>query len=173
MDFYRIGEKLISLQKLNRLIDKVFKLRMQGFSQQETAQRLNLDRSFISRLETLGEVRKGKKIAVIGFPLKNLEELEEISDQAGVDFTLFMNNKDRWELVQKGSGLDFFERIMQILTVLKEFDLLVLISSKKWFQVAEALFDKELVFLELGRSPIEADCHLDPARYKRLISELI
>lgn len=173
MDFFRVGEKLISLQKIVRLVKKVLKLRTRGFSQQEVAQRLDLDRSFISRLETLGEVRKGKKLAVVGFPIKNKEEIERISDEAGIDFILLMSNEERWNLVKNRSGMDFFDRVMQILTMLREFDAIIVIGSDKWLQIAEALFDKELFFVELAPSPIEQDCYFDPERYKGLLSELL
>ena len=58
---FRIGDKLISLDRAERLLEQVLKLRSQGFSQQEVARRLCLDRSFISRLESAGEIRKGKR----------------------------------------------------------------------------------------------------------------
>ena len=61
MDFLRIGSKLLSRQKLNQAIDKILEMRVQGNSQTEVAGILGVDRSFISRLEALGEVNRGQR----------------------------------------------------------------------------------------------------------------
>jgi len=65
----RIGEKLVSVDRARRLLERVLNLRAQGLSQQEVARRLSLDRSFISRLEAISEVRKGKRVAGMRLPL--------------------------------------------------------------------------------------------------------
>lgn len=173
MEFFRVGEKLISLQKIIKQVVKIFKLRARGFSQQEVAQRLSIDRSFISRLETLGEVRKGKKVAAIGFPLKNKDEIEEISKKAGVELTILMNDVERWDFVRQKSAMDFFNAIMQIIAKLRDYDLVILIGSDKWLNLADALLNNEVIFLDLGKSPIEQDCYLDPERYKVLLDKLL
>lgn len=67
-DFFRAGDKLLNRVKLDRIVDRIFQLRVSGLSQQEVAQRVGCDRSFVSRLESLAEVRKGGSLAVIGFP---------------------------------------------------------------------------------------------------------
>ena len=68
VDLLRIGEKLISTSRIHRTVDQILELRSQGQSQQEVAEQIGVDRTFISRLEGLGEVRKGGRVAVIGFP---------------------------------------------------------------------------------------------------------
>ncbi|HAI51924.1 MAG TPA: transcriptional regulator, partial [Firmicutes bacterium] len=83
--FFRIGDKLLNRTKLDRIIDRIFELRISGLSQQEVAQRVGCDRSFISRLESLAEVRKGGSLAVIGFPLSNTGELKALCRELGVD----------------------------------------------------------------------------------------
>ncbi|GFR35632.1 helix-turn-helix domain-containing protein [Thermobrachium celere] len=59
MDFVKIGDKIISKSRINKKIDEIIELRSKGYSQQEVAKELDIDRTFISRLESLGEVRKG------------------------------------------------------------------------------------------------------------------
>ena len=76
MDLVRIGSKLISRSRIIRRLDEILQMRVSGKSQQETAEALGVDRSFISRLEALGEVRKGGRVALIGFPIENKAELE-------------------------------------------------------------------------------------------------
>ena len=87
-DFFRIGDKLLNRTKLDGIVDRIFDLRISGLSQQEVAQRVGCDRTFISRLESLAEIRKGGSLAVIGFPLGNTEELEHLCQELGVEYTL-------------------------------------------------------------------------------------
>ena len=77
----RVGDKLINRQKIYRTVDQILMLRRQGLSQQETANQVGVDRTVISRLENMGEVRKGKSVALIGFPIDNCEELRQVARQ--------------------------------------------------------------------------------------------
>ncbi|GAG04097.1 unnamed protein product, partial [marine sediment metagenome] len=84
MRFIRIGEKVISKEKLNKEINKILELRTKGVTQEGVARKLGVERTFVSRLESLGEIRKGKKIALIGFPIKNKEELTCLAKELGI-----------------------------------------------------------------------------------------
>ena len=81
-----IGDKIINRQKVHQAVDAILDMRGRGLSQQDVAKEIGVDRTLISRLETLGEVRKGGLIAVIGFPVKNCEELQSMARQEGVTF---------------------------------------------------------------------------------------
>lgn len=172
-ELVRVGEKIISMGRIEDAVKQILELRAAGFSQQEVAGRLGLDRTFISRLETLGEVRKGKRLAVIGFPLLNHDEISRIAASRGVEFAWLMSEKERWELVQGQSALDFFDYIMEKIAALRRFDLVVFIGSKKWQKIAEALLDCQVIFLELGSSPITEDCTLDPHRFAQILEQVI
>jgi len=169
---FRVGEKLISLNKAVRLIEKTLELREKGASQQETAKKLRLDRSFVSRLETIGEIRKGNRIAVIGFPLANNELLTAICREYGLDFYLLLNNEQRWELVQDKQALDFFNTALDLVTRLREFDTLIMITSDKWYRLAEALLDLQIIQIDLGQTPIESDRTIDPQLLKDTIEQV-
>jgi len=172
---FRIGEKLISLDKTVRLVERALELREKGLSQQDAANRLQLDRSFVSRLESLGEIRKGNRIAVIGFPVLNVVELTEICREYGLDLYMILNNNERWELVRDKQALDFFNSMLELVTRLREFDTLIMITSNKWFYLAEALLDIQIIHLELGQTPIERDLPVDREMFentlKRVLSE--
>ncbi len=172
-ELVRIGEKIISIDKIEDTIKQILELRAAGFSQQEAAGRLGLDRTFISRLETLGEVRKGKRLAVIGFPLRNFEEIDRIAKSRGVEFTWLMSEKERWDLVEGQSALEFLDLIMEKIAVLQRFDLAIFIGSRKWQKITEALLDCPVVFLELGSSPITEDCTLAPQRFKEILEQVL
>ncbi|MDW7738432.1 MAG: transcriptional regulator [Bacillota bacterium] len=154
---FRIGEKMVSLEKASRIVEKALDLREQGYSQQESAKRLQLDRSFVSRLESVGEIRKGNRVAVIGFPLANRDTIADICRAAGLDFYLLMTNEERWDMVRDKQALDFFNRVLELVKRLREFDTLIMITSDKWRQLAEALLDIQIVYINLGSTPIQED----------------
>ncbi|GAW92881.1 helix-turn-helix domain-containing protein [Calderihabitans maritimus] len=172
MDFVRIGDKLISRNKIENFIDRILEMRVQGLSQQEVAKHLNIDRSFISRLERLGEVRKGQRIAIVGFPLKNKEELQEVIEEEGVDFHLLMTEEERWQFVREKSGLELFNEIMDLIAKVRAYDVVIFLGSNKRIKFIEALLDKEVISVEIGKSPIEEDKYVDPSLLKEIIQKV-
>jgi len=173
MNHFRIGEKMISPRKIEETVFKVLNLRSQGLSQQEVADRLSLDRSFISRLESIGEVRRGGRIALIGFPLSNREALREVAEKWGIDYILLMSDEERWRFLENKSGIDLFNQVMGIISSLRDYNTLVIIGSSKWKNLAEALLDAEIVFLELGETPIEGDREVDPGQLEDILRQLV
>jgi len=172
MDIIRIGDKLISLRKINLVLERIFKLRCQGFSQQETARQLGVDRTFISRMETLGEVRRGRRIAVVGFPVANKEELKNMLQQEGVEYTLILNDAERWELVRNKNGLELFNYLMEVVTRLREYDVVIIIGSDYRIKVSEALLGREAIGFTIGTSPIHGDRVVDRERMRQLVRQL-
>ncbi|HOA36056.1 MAG TPA: transcriptional regulator [Bacillota bacterium] len=169
----RIGEKLVSVDRARRLLERVLNLRAQGLSQQEVARRLSLDRSFISRLEAISEVRKGKRVAVIGFPVENKDELTGICQELGLDFFLLMTNRERWELVEGKQALDFLNEVLELITRLREYEILVMATSERWYRLAEALLDCQILYVNLGPTPVSEDMQVDPERFRNLIEQLL
>lgn len=168
-EFYRIGEKLISMEKLNRTIARIMSLRSEGLSQQEVAVRFGVDRSFVSRLETLGAVRKGARLAVVGFPVKNKEEILSLLKETGVDFSLIMTNAERWRFVQEKSGLQLFNEVMRLVAEIRSYDVVILIGSRQRINWSAALLDKEVIGIVLGESPLTEDKYVDPGHLRDLI----
>ncbi len=169
-DFIRVGEKLISLEKINRAIAQMLTLRSRGCSQQEVADRFGVDRSFVSRLERLGAVRKGDRIAVIAFPIANKEEITDLLKDLGVDYILVMTNEERWRFIEEKSGLELFNEVMQIFSEVKSCDTVVIAGSRQRIQWAAALLEKDVIGIDLGESPLTCDQHLDPQKLRQLIS---
>ncbi len=169
----RIGEKLISIDKAERLLERMLTMRSQGFSQQEVARRLSLDRSFVSRLESAGEIRKGKRVAVVGFPIQNTAELTEICLSLGLDYHMLLNNRERWALVEDKQALDFFNQMLEVVTRLRGYDTLVLLTSERWYHLAEALLDIQIVFVKLGPTPVQEDCRVEPSQFRSTLQQVI
>jgi len=169
MDFIRIGDKIISRSKINKIIDKIFELRSRGWSQQDIADEIATDRSFISRLETLAEIRRGKRIALIGFPVANKEEITRVAEQEGVELVFLMSEKERWGFVEDRNGLELFNAIMTLLAQIREFDVVIILASNKRVKLVESLLDKEVISIEIGASPIGEDKYVSPEKVTEII----
>ncbi|MCL4515259.1 MAG: transcriptional regulator [Firmicutes bacterium] len=172
MDFVRIGEKLINRNKLLHKIDQILELRVKGLSQQETAEEVGVDRTFVSRLETLGEVRKGGKIALIGFPIKNKDEIQKVAEREGVDFIYLLTNSERWNYVKTEGGLEILNHVISVITRLREHDLVIFLGSNMRLKEIEEILGNEVVGIEIGESPIAEDKFVDPEELAELIRKL-
>ncbi len=169
MGLFRIQDKTISWNKIALTLKKALTLRSRGFSQQETADRLAIDRTFISRLEKIGELRKGQSIACVGFPLKNKAEIQHILEQEGVDFTLLMTEKERLDYVNERSGKDVLNELMDLIAKTREYDVVILMGSNERLRLIESILDTQVVPIELGASPLTEDKWVDPLLLKRIL----
>lgn len=168
-DLFRIGEKLISSEKLYRIIGQILEQRSRGLSQQDVAGRFGVDRSFVSRLEGLGSVRKGSSLAVFGFPVKNKDEIQALLTELGVDFSLIMTEAERWRFVQEKSGIELLNEIMGLVSRVRVYDVVIVIGSHQRIRWCAALLDKEVVGVEIGETPITEDRSVDLDRLRSLI----
>lgn len=170
-DLWRIGDKLVSRERLVRAIDRIMEMRARGRSQQEVAKLFGVDRSFVSRLETLGEVRRGSRVAVVGFPVANRAEVEAAARQAGADWVLLMSNEERWRYARERSGDRLFNELMEVLSQLSQFDRVIFLGSDMRIRLVEAILGSDRVIgVSLGPSPIADDVQVDPGRIAALVS---
>jgi len=169
MEFYRIQDKIVSWNKISSTLKKALVLRTRGFSQQEVADRLAIDRSFISRLEKIGELRKGQSIACVGFPIKNKDEIERLLEREGVDFIFLMTEKERLDYVNKRSGKDVLNELMDLIAKAREFDVVILIGSDTRLKLIESILDAQVIPIEIGTSPIVEDKWVDPELLKKIL----
>lgn len=171
LDLMRIGEKIISRRQIDRWISRILSLRLQGYSQQEIAQNLKIDRTFISRLEGLGELRKGGGVAVLGFPVANVRDLESVCQNYGVDWWLLLTEAERLAFVKRG-GLEMFNEVMDILAKVRSYDTVVVLGSNKRVQLVEALLDRDVYPVILGESPLKQDVTVDLEEFEGIIKAL-
>ncbi|KYZ78285.1 transcriptional regulator [Anaerosporomusa subterranea] len=168
----RIGDKLINRQKIYRTVDQILSLRCQGLSQQEVANQVGVDRTVISRLENMGEVRKGKTVALIGFPIHNCEELQQVARQEGIDYCLLLTEKQRWQFLQEKSGVELFDAIMRIIAEIRSNDTVIILGSNMRIKLIEAMLDKEVIGVQIGESPIAEDKYLEPAILRDIVRKI-
>ncbi|HEX6971418.1 MAG TPA: transcriptional regulator [Limnochordia bacterium] len=172
-ELVRIGEKLVNRSRIHRRVDEILSLRAEGASQQSVAECLGIDRAFISHLERLGEVKKGGRVAVIGFPVANTEELRAVAQARGVEWILLMNNRERWGFVADKSGAELFNGVMEIISELQGYDAVVFIGSDMRIRLAKSVLGADAVIgWELGPSPITEDRYVDPEALDRLLRGL-
>nr|WP_245302336.1 transcriptional regulator [Symbiobacterium terraclitae] len=154
------------------MVDRMLELRAQGHSQQEVAEILDVDRTLISRLESVGEMRKGKKIALVGFPVKNGPELTQMAQAEGVDFILLMSDQERLDFARSQNGIEVLNQVMRLIARARECDAVIFIGSDQRLKMVEALVGPHVIGIEIGRSPMSEDVYVDPDRVRSLIRSL-
>lgn len=172
MDFIRIQDKIISWQKIENTLQKILQMRGKGFSQQEVADRLSIDRTFISRLEGIGELRKGQTIACIGFPLSNKDEIAEILQKEGVDFILLMSEQERLEFVNQRSGKELLNELMDLIAEARRYEVIICIGSDERLKLMAGVLDGQVICIEIGTSPITEDKWLDPNEIRKILRSI-
>lgn len=170
--FTHIGDKIINRQKLHQAIDEILDLRSRGLSQQDVAKQIGVDRTLISRLETLGEIRKGGSVAIIGFPVKNRDELKSMARQEGVDYCFLLSESERWDYVQSKTGIELLNTIMEIISTLRKYDVVIILGSNMRTKLMATLLDKEVIGVEIGESPIAEDKYVDPESIRKIIKQM-
>ena len=172
MQFIRIGGKIISKEKLNREINKILELRTKGLTQEGVARKLGVERTFVSRLESLGEIRKGKKIALVGFPIKNKEELTLLAEKLGIEYVLLLTQEERFEFVKKKGKNELFDEIMKIIVNLADFDLIIFIGSDARVPVVEKIFSVQVIGMIIGHSPIKESKYVNPEKIIEIVKQV-
>lgn len=170
MDIIRIQDKIINRQKINDSIDRILQLRSLGYSQQEVAQRMSVDRTFISRLEGMGEVRKGKTIACIGFPIQNKDEIQSLLEREGVDFIMLMTEEERLDYVRRRSGKEMLDELVDLIGRMHSFDTVIAIGSDNRIKLIQGVLDSEVITVEIGTSPITENKWVDPCQISKILA---
>ncbi|MDD4801765.1 MAG: transcriptional regulator [Syntrophomonas sp.] len=172
MDFIRVQDKIISWQRIETSLKKILEMRSRGMSQQEVAERLAIDRTFISRLEGIGELRKGQTLACIGFPVINKNEIHEILKKEGVDFILLMTEQERLDFVNRYSGKELLNESMDILARIRQYEVVICLGSDERVKLIEGMLDAEVISVEIGTSPITEDKWVDPQKIRKILRSI-
>lgn len=169
MRFFRIGEKVVSQEKLFDALVDILADREAGATQEEVARSHGVQRSFISFLETLGEVRRGARIALVGFPVANAEEVRALAEEHGIDFVLVFNQAER-EGIEGSSGSEVFNRLLETLATLRDYDVIILAASDWRIELIERILGKEVVGIPLGPTPLRTDVPVDIAGLEEILA---
>ena len=171
MELIRIGDKIISLSKVDRAVRDILQARSEGHSQGEVAQQLGVDRAFVSHLEGLGEIRKGRSIAVVGFPVANKMALASLLAELGVERALLMTEAERQAFVRHRSGVELVNEIFRLAEEFRQYEVIILIGSEPRIRLLRAFVsaNREVIGLALGQGPLDHDVAVDLTRVRTVI----
>ncbi len=160
MKLYRIGEKVVSLDKLVDAIERILEARERGSTQEQAALSNGVQRSFVSFVESLGEIRRGPRVALVGFPIANAPEVRAVAESHAVDFVLVFSQAER-EVMAGASAADVFNRVLETLAELTDYDVIVLMASDWRIRTVEKILGRDVIGLTLGPSPITEGVSVD------------
>jgi phosphoglycolate phosphatase-like HAD superfamily hydrolase len=166
--FYRIGDKVVGREKLIDQLEAILADREGGATQHEAATAHGVDRSFVSWLENLGEVRRGKRVAFVAFPVANVAEVRQACDEHGVEFSMVVSQAER-EGFEAGRADRMFNLVLDTLANLKGFDVVILMASTKRTGAIEKILGSEVICRDLGPSPLRHDVAVDIAELNDLL----
>jgi len=165
---YRIGDKVVSESKLHDAIAAILEEREGGATQEDVAHSHEVQRSFVSFLETLGEVRRGDRVALVGFPVANADDVKALAEKHALDFVLVLSQQER-ELIESGDATRVFNQLLETIATLRDYDTLVLLASDWRIKTMEKILGTEVVGIPLGTSPLRTDVPVDLERLDRVL----
>jgi len=169
---YRIGNKVVSLEKLTDAIAAILEDRESGSTQLEAAVTHGVQRSFVSFLESLGEVRRGPRVALVGFPVANCDEVRAAAERHALDLVLVMS-QDQRESIESGPAYDIFNQLLETLAALRDFDVVILLASDWRIKTVEHILGTEVVGLPLGTSPLRHDVTVDISQLDEVLDAVM
>lgn len=155
------------------MINRILQLRAGGSTQVQVAEKLGVDRSFISRLEGLGEVREGRRVALLGFPVANVEEVTRLAKEVGVDYVYLLSQSERDELGREMSGAEVFNELMEVMARLVDYDVVVFLGSDLRISLMGRIFGPRLIGVPLGESPLKQSVAVDLKLLEEILSHAI
>lgn len=172
MRMFRIGDKVVSRDKLIDSLETILEDRESGATQEEAARHAGVQRSFVSFLETLGEVRRGPKVALVAFPVSNVDEVRSLAEEYALDFVLVLSQDER-ESIESGNATEVFNRLLETLATLREFDTVVLAASNWRVETLEKILGAEIVGIPLGPSPLRHAVELDTVELRSILDAVM
>lgn len=172
MRFYRIGDKVVSREKVFELVSEILEARESGATQEEAARAHDVQRTFVSFLESLGEVRRGKRVALIGFPIANCDEVRDVCDRYAVEMCLVFSQEQREDL-EAGPADRMFNLVLETLAQLTGFDVIIILASDRRVGPVEKILGREVVAISLGPSPLRHDVRVDVAELEALLAGIV
>ncbi len=170
MEMFRVGEKVISMEKIEHTVRRILRLRAAGSTQSEVARKLGLDRSFISHLEGIAEVRKGLRTALVAFPVANAEELRVAAQHLGIDIVLVLSQEERETFVNVKSGAGLFNEVIDILAELTDCDVVLMFASDLRIEQAQRILGSDKVIgFPVATTPVTNDVVLDESELQRAL----
>ena len=120
------------------------------------------------RIENLGEVRKGKRVALIA-SVGNKAEIEAVAQSAGKTTMWLMNDGERYirpgPIRHRAS-----ERCGMEISGFQQYDQVIFLGSDFRVRLIEAILGDKVSGVVIGRSPIHEDVKVDPHEISAVIA---
>ncbi|GFR35631.1 hypothetical protein [Thermobrachium celere] len=116
---------------------------------------------------------RGGDIAVIGFPIKNKDEIEEVLRSFNIEYILLMNEEERQSFIKKQGGKELLESVLKIISDVRKYKHCVIIGSNMRVKVLSKLLDSQVYTIDIGESPLKNDVYVDPQRVLDIIKTII
>ena len=172
MRLFRIGDKVVSREKLFEALEAILEARESGATQEEAARQAGVQRSFVSFLESIGELRRGPRVALVAFPVANGPEVRKLAESYSLDFVLILSQAER-ESIESGEATGIFNQLLETLAVLRDFDTVIVVASDWRVATVEKILGAEVVGIPLGHSPIREDIAVDLAELEHVLSAVM
>jgi hypothetical protein len=69
-------------------------------------------------------------------------------------------------------GVQLFNRVLDIIAMLRNFDKVIFLGSDKRTKLVEAILGNEVITIDIGESPITHDVYVDPGMFMAVINTL-
>lgn len=168
---YKIGGKTVSIAKLEHELGKILALREAGATQEEAAAASGVTRSFVSNIETLGSLGKGSQVAIFAFPVSNAAEIKAVAQKWGIETVIALSEDERSSSLL--SGAEAFNQMLETIADLSAYDALILAASDYRIKTFKQILNIDLLDIELGKSPLQADVELDITQLEAKLASLI
>jgi hypothetical protein len=109
---------------------------------------------------------------LIGFPIKNKEELTHLAKELGIEYILLLTQEERFEFIKKKEKSELFDEIIEIIVNLADFDLIIFMGSDMRVPVVEKIFSVQVIGIVIGHSPIKESKYVNPERIIEIVKQV-
>ena len=88
------------------------------------------------------------------------------------EFIYLITDKERWDLVSDTDGATLVNNLLELIQTIKNFDTIIFLASNFRGQFAESIIGKQVLTIEIGKSPIKEDVMVDANEIRSLIREI-
>ena len=106
---------------------------------------------------------------MVGFPVANADEVRALAEHHGVDFILVFSQAER-ETIEGSSGGEVFNRLLETLATLRDYDVTILMASDWRIELIERILGREVIGIPLGQTPLRTDVTVDVAELDEVIA---
>jgi hypothetical protein len=114
-------------------------------------------------------LRKGSRVALVGFPIANADAVKALAERHALDFVLVLSQEER-EDIESGEVTAVFNTLLETIATLRDYDTLVLMASDWRIKTMERILGTEVVGVPLGPSPLRAAVTVDLEQLDEILS---